>query len=241
VFVSDATNLVPGDTNGYADIFVRDRDTDGDGIFDKPGEVATTRVSVDSSGNQGDGACGTCVISADGRFVAFESDSRNLVSGDTNGRRDIFVHDRATGATTRVSVSSSGEQANQDCWIPSFSADGRLVAFESTSTNLVLNDLNGRADCFVHDRDTAETALISLSSAGGQGNSESHRPAISGDGRSVGFDSMANNLVPDDTNGEYDVFVRDRIQVSFEGVPSFPNNANFTVSNAIGETGSSPW
>ena len=111
-FQSEATNLVNGDTNHVADIFVRDRDTDNDGNLDEPNAVATTRVSVGPGGVQGNGASGGAAISADGRYVAFESAATNLVSGDTNNIPDIFVHDRTTGQTTRVSVSGRGGQAS---------------------------------------------------------------------------------------------------------------------------------
>jgi Tol biopolymer transport system component len=100
-YVSSATNLVSGDSNGVADVFVRDRQAG-----------TTERVSVDSSGKQADGACTSCAISSDGRFVAFASVATNLVSGDTNGTFDVFVRDRQNGTTGRVSVDSSGGQGD---------------------------------------------------------------------------------------------------------------------------------
>ncbi|HWP32099.1 MAG TPA: hypothetical protein VNK96_10315 [Fimbriimonadales bacterium] len=201
-FKSDASNLVSGDTNGSTDVFVHDRQTG-----------KTTRVSVSSSGAQGNGGIGlepSPSISADGRFVAFDSEASNLVSGDTNGANDVFVHDRQTGKTTRISVSSSGSQGNSYSDSPSISADGRYVAFESYASNLVSGDTNGTDDVFVHDRQTGKTTLVSVSSSGAQGDYWSQEPSISADGRYVAFSSLASNLVSGDTNGTSDVFVHDR-------------------------------
>jgi WD40 repeat protein len=198
-FHSDATNLVEGDTNGFTDIFVHDRLT---------GE--TTVVSVSSDGTQGNGGSSIPSISADGRYVAFRSDATNLVKGVTNG--GIFVHDRVTGETTLVSVSSDGTQGNEGAGFPAISADGQHVAFSSISDNLVEGDTNGVSDCFVHDRMTGETTRVSVASDGTQGNSDSgETPAISADGRYVAFFSGADNLVEGDTNEGADWFVHDRV------------------------------
>jgi len=199
-FISEASNLAPGDTNGWDDVFVRDRVTD-----------TTTRVSVSSSGDQGNGFDFEVAISSDGRYVAFGSDATNLVPRDTNGARDVFVRDRVAGTTTRVSVSSSGGQSNDESSYPAISADGRHVAFQSFAGNLVPGDTNGTTDVFVRDRVTGTTSRVSLNSSGGQGNGSSGGPAISPDGRYVAFASLASNLVPGDTNGTTDVFVRDRV------------------------------
>jgi Tol biopolymer transport system component len=209
-FESDATNLVAGDTNGESDVFVRDRQT---GV--------TERVSVDSEGNQaaggsGDdeaaGGSGAPAISADGRFVAFASAATNLVDGDANSKSDVFVHDRQTGATERVSVDGHGNEGDGSSTWPAISADGRFVAFESMATNLVSRDFNRDQDIFVHDRQTGATERVSVSSDGKQASSPSDVPSISADGRLVAFVSGANNLVPGDTNRFYfaDVFVHDR-------------------------------
>ncbi len=200
-FESAAANLVVGDTNNTWDIFVHDRDTG-----------ATTMVSVDSGGQQSNDESIECSISADGRYVAFQSYGTNLVAGDNNSMVDIFVHDRLLGETTRVSVDSSGAQGNNDSYRTSISADGRYVAFESYATNLVTGDNNGVHDIFVHDRQTGQTARVSVNSSGIEGNGESDAPArISADGRFVAFQSNATNLVAGDTNGESDIFVRDRL------------------------------
>jgi hypothetical protein len=198
-FESRATNLVAGDTNGFFDIFVHDRQTGG-----------TTRVSVDNAGTQADDASSIPALSGDGRYVAFSSLATNLVAGDTNGFRDIFVHDRQTGTTTRVSVDSAGAQADADCDTPAISGDGRYVAFQTTATNLVAGDTNGAWDIFVHDRQTGTTTRVSVDNTGVEANGMSIGASISADGRYVTFASDATNLVAGDTNGARDVFVYDR-------------------------------
>jgi Tol biopolymer transport system component len=198
-FWSDASNLVSGDTNAARDVFVHDRQSG-----------ATERVSVDSVGVQGNGTSERPSISADGRYVAFQSAATNLVSGDTNGESDVFVHDRQSDATGLVSVDSVGAQGNGQSGAPSISADGRYVVFSSSATNLVSTDTNGESDIFVHDRQSGATELVSVDSPGVQGNSDSWEPWISANGRYVAFWSYATNLVSGDTNGFWDVFVHDR-------------------------------
>jgi hypothetical protein len=175
----------------------------------------TSRVSVDSTGVQGNDVSNYPSVSADGQYVVFASAASNLVPGDTNGAVDIFVHDRQSGTTERISVDSAGTQANGDSDAPVISADGRYVAFESEATNLVPGDTNGAGDIFVHDRQSGTTERISIDSAGEQENNDSYFPAISGDGRYVALVSLASNLVPGDTNGTWDVFVRDRAYSPF--------------------------
>ncbi len=209
-FYSEATNLVAGDSNGADDVFVRDRDTDADGIFDEAGAVSTTRVSVDNGGSQGNGASSDAAISGDGRYVSFYSEAADLVSGDTNGYGDIFVRDRQAGTTARVSVDSAGTQANGGSYVPAISADGRYVAFHSAATNLVGGDTNSSLDVFVRDRLASSTERASVDSAGNEGNADSSRPAVSADGRYVAFQSEATNLSPGDTNGVEDTFIHDR-------------------------------
>ncbi|MGB6836460.1 MAG: signal peptidase I [Dehalococcoidia bacterium] len=198
-FVSAAPNLVPDDTNAESDIFVHDRET---GI--------TTRLSVDSEGNQADGSSHAPAISADGRFVAFVSAASNLVPGDTNAESDVFVHDRQTGITERVSVDSNNNQADASSTSPAISADGRFIAFESAASNLVPDDTNGESDVFVHDRQSGATKRVSVDSDDSQADGSSTSPAISADGRFVAFESKARNLVPRDFNRDQDVFVHDR-------------------------------
>jgi Tol biopolymer transport system component len=171
----------------------------------------TERVSVGLGGAQSNGFSESPAISADGRFVAFSSRATNLVPDDTNARADVFVHDRRTGSTRRVSLGPGHVQADGESLAPALSADGRFVAFGSFATNLVPGDGNGDEDVFVHDRLTGVTELASLGAGGVRPNSGSEGAAISGDGRFVAFHSFATNLVPGDTNGFSDVFVRDRL------------------------------
>jgi Tol biopolymer transport system component len=169
----------------------------------------TELVSVSSSGEQGNGGSAPSAISADGRYVAFSSDASNLVAGDTNGTEDVFVRDRELGTTERMSVSSTGQQGNDESFEPAISANGRYVAFTSGASNLVAGDTNGNWDVFVRDRKLDTTKRVSVSSSGREGNGTSWQPAISADGRYVAFISRAKNLVPRDPKW-YDVFVRDR-------------------------------
>jgi len=188
------TSNVPGETQS---------------VLAAPGD--TTRVSVDSSGAQGNGDSSGTAISDDGRFVAFRSSANNLISGDTNASEDIFVRDRQTGQNTRVSVDSSGGEANEGSETPAISSDGRFVAFASYASNLVSGDTNGAVDIFVHDRQTGQTSRVSVDSSGAEaiGNETEYSLAISGDGRYVAFASEATNLVSGDTNSVADVFVHD--------------------------------
>ncbi len=170
----------------------------------------TLRVSIDSAGAEANSNSYDSSLSADGRYVAFWSYATNLVPGDTNLARDVFVRDLQTGQTTRVSVDSIGAEGNGLSDAPRISADGRFVAFASEASNLVTGDMNGVADIFVHDRVTGQTTLESVDSAGVQSDFLSSAPAISADGRHVAFQSWATNFTPNDTNAVPDVFVHDR-------------------------------
>lgn len=198
-FYSDASNLVPGDTNGFRDVFVRNRCAQ-----------TTERVSVSSSGEQANRpsqAAGFSVaISANGRFVAFSSDASNLDDGDNNATTDIFVRDRDAGTTTRVSKSAAGESANGPSQFASISGDGRFVVFQSAASNLVENDTNGKTDIFVVDTTDGSVDRVSVTSNGEQANGDSNSPQISADAATVVFQSDATNLVPGDTNGFTDCF-----------------------------------
>ena len=225
-FQSAATNLVAADTNGVVDVFVHDRDTDADGILDEPGAVSTSLASVSSTGVQGNDRSEVPSISADGRFIAFDSSADNLVGGDENGYDDIFVRDRVAGTTTLASVT-----AGEPCWqdrnsmVPAISPSGRFVAFESGACNLVPGDTNFVGDVFAYDRDAGVMTRVSVDGAGVQGNEGSGDAGISGNERFVAFASYATNLVAGDGNNTSDVFVHDlqsgettRVSVSSAGV-----------------------
>jgi Tol biopolymer transport system component len=143
-------------------------------------------------------ACGTSSISADGRYVGFDSNASNLVTGDSNGHQDCFVRDRQMGTTTRISVSSSGAQGNSNSDSPQLRADGRFVVFESDASNLVSGDSNGQTDVFLRDLRTGQTARVSLSASGGQLNDFSWDglSSISADGSVIAFHTDSSNVVP---------------------------------------------
>ena len=196
-FGSVATNLVSGDTNNEADIFVRDRQ-----------KHTTRRINLSSIGKaQATAMSVEPVISRDGRYIAYSSVAPNLVPGDTNQREDVFVRDRLTHTTSRVSVSSTGAQIGGGSGGPSLSANGRRIAFVSSGANAVRGDTNGRTDVFVRDLGANTTERVSISSTGAQGNNDSRACAISRDGQHVAYSSDASNLVPGDVNGNLDVFL----------------------------------
>ncbi len=197
-FESYADNLVGGDHNAANDIFVLDRAT-----------AVTSRVNVDSAGAEAIGDSEGASLSTDGQVIAFASDAQNLVAGDTNGGGDVFVHDRSTGRTERVSVGANGAQADADSTAPSMSADGQVVAFRSDATNLVAGDTNGTRDIFVHDRSNGITGRASVDATGAQGNGKCYTASLAADGRAVAFYSGASNLVAGDTNATLDVFVHE--------------------------------
>ena len=268
-FYTDAS-LQANDTNNTWDVYLRDRDTDADAIFDEPGQVSTTRVSISSSGAQGTSASYFARMSPDARFVVFDSYApfdptdtnnkmdvyirdrqaettslltpgytggagndasyyptvstdgtkvtfyswaSNLVPGDTNAKPDVFVRDRVANTTARISLNTVGNQANDGSWYPSISADGRYVAYYSAATDLIAGDTNGVQDVFVRNLSTSTNERVSLTKDNAQANGSSSTfssGVISGDGRFVAFQSSANNIVANDTNGWSDVFERDR-------------------------------
>jgi Tol biopolymer transport system component len=240
-FVSMASNFYSGDSPESWDIFVHDRQTgqtvhvgsggnfdegpsiSGDGryvafasngtivVYD--GQTGQSRIaSVANDGTPGNGASDYPSISADGRYVAFSSVAMNLVSGDTNGVRDVFVRDLLLGTTTRASIATDGTQSNgevPDMERPGISGDGRFITFTSAASNLVQGDMNGVLDTFIHDMTTGQTRRVSLSSAGIEANGASGDNvlvSVSSNGNYVVFTSVASNLVPEDTNGFMDVF-----------------------------------
>lgn len=236
-FWSEANNLVPNDTNGYPDVFVRDR-----------AAGTTERVSVNSDGTEGDAhyymyGFYAPRISADGNVVAFTSYFINLVSGDTNDANDVFVRDRDSNTTTRISIATDGSQGDAESDSPSVSADGRYVAFRSYANNFAAGDGSGYpgpdydSDVFVRDRTSNSTSLVSIDMSGVPGNGYSGEPSISGNGRYVVFASNASDLVPNDESGFPDIFLRDlqaretfKISVSNDGVPMEGSAAHPVIS-----------
>lgn len=197
-FASDADSLVPGDTNGTFDVFVKDMVT---------GQV--TLVSQSAAGESGNGRSTAPTLSADGSIVAFESMADDLVAGDSNGLPDIFVRDLTTGTTTPVSLTADGTQSNGMSVSPQLSADGLGLLFTSAATNLVPGDVNGEMDSFFKDLTTGAITLVSQAADGTQPNRLSGGTALSADGSKAVFATAADNLVPGDSNDTDDVFVKD--------------------------------
>lgn len=250
LFVTGATDAVANDTNGFRDLFLRDRQTD-----------TTTLVSVGSAGQQGNAdIANQTAISGDGRYVAFTTNATNFASPDFNSAPDLFLRDtqagtttrictsqfsgfgcsgvsistdgnyityttanpfnfggvtqlyryeRATGTTLHVSQNDQGAVANGNVGLNRLSADGRYVVFESGANNLVAGDTNNKQDIFRRDMQTGEIIRISTTTAGAQANNDSQWPTVSADGRYVTFTSTASNFVAGDTNSNWDLFVKD--------------------------------
>jgi len=214
-FTSFASNVVPGDTNGWEDVFVLDRQSHH-----------VERVSVSSAGVQGNSSSFEPSISADGRYVLFVSEATNLVpGGNSNNITEVFVRDRNTGQTERVSVDSSGREANDFSDFAAISPDGRYAAFTTAASNLVPGDTNGVWDVFVKDRQTGRIERVSVDSNGVQGNDYSSRPSFSADGRYVAFISSATNLVPN-YSGNPALFIHDRQSGLTQGLLTDPKTQN---------------
>jgi Tol biopolymer transport system component len=235
-FTSQGSNLLDGPPAENDGVYVRDRLTG-----------RNERMSLGMNGTEEDRGSVDAAISDDGRRVAFMSLSTNLVLRDTNQGSDVFVRDRQAGTTTRVSVSSTGAQAQRGSsdqllsYQTAISGDGRYVAFASAAANLVPGDTNGTGfddnlDVFVHDLVTRTTARVSVGPAGLQSNGSSYQPALSGDGRYVAFESTAANLVAGDTNGAPDAFVYDRLLGTTERVSVGPGGRQGTGPNPSDRT-----
>jgi Tol biopolymer transport system component len=210
VFDSDATNLAT-DTNTQTDVFLHDRDPDGNGVFDE-GNGTTVRVSVATGGTEAVGGPSTHgVVSDDGNFVLFASAATNLVGSDGNGVADIFFHDVAGVTTTRVSVDTGGGDPDGASSWPDLSADMSVATFASEATDLIASDGNLDQDVFVRDLVGMTTERVSVATGGTEATGWSGEPSISGDGNLVAFSSDATDLVTGDGNGRRDVFLRDRL------------------------------
>lgn len=196
-FESTASNIVSGDTNGQSDVFIKDTQT---GIIQL--------VSKSSAGAVGNSGSYNPSISVDGKYITFSSDASNLVNGDTNMDKDIFIKDTQTGEIKLLSESSARVIGNYDSSKPSISSDGKYVAFTSGAGNLLIED-SPYHDIFIKDTQTGAIKLVSASSAGVGGNYDSYSPSISADGRYVAFESKASNLVSGDTTQTSDIFIKD--------------------------------
>jgi Tol biopolymer transport system component len=278
-FAKDGDGVVPGDTNGAIDLFVRDRatgETDGIGV-NSQGELVgayggtvsddgrfvaftaadgiaagdangltdvylrnrpdgvTTLVSAGLGGSPADGQSGTPEISADGRFVVFESDGSNLVPDDTNGSTDVFLYDVEEATTTLVSSGRDGGGAHGWSGSPSISADGRFVAFASDAWDVASQNTFGR-QVFVYDRLGGTTDLVSVDDWGTPGSyGASFDPSISADGNVVAFGSLSSTLVANDFNNEVDVFVHDRAAAKTRRI-SLPRGAALSGEEGNGRS-----
>jgi len=214
VFSSTATSLVPGDINGCSDVFLRDR------------QLGVTELcSIGASGVQGNGNSDSGYLSRDGEIVVFASLADNLVPGDSNGCYDVFIRDRTIGTTQRVSVGMGGSQADAPSASGPTTPDGQYVLIVSAASNLTSGASNGNMQVYLRDLQAATNELISVNAQGIAGNGWSYGPTVSADARYVAFISESSNLVPSDTNGERDVFVRDRQMGTIERVNLGPGGA----------------
>jgi Tol biopolymer transport system component len=206
-FESAASNLVPGDRNQGSDVFVYDSR-----------RRKLVRASVASDGSELTGSSRHPALSADGRFVAFESNATNLEPADQGTDPDIYVHDLQTGATRLVSAGIEGAASNGQCLNPSISADGRYIAYEGFASNLVPDDTNGASDSFVFDQVTGTTVRASVTYTGAQANFGGSLPSISGNGRFVSFSTQAYGMVPGYPYPGLNHYVRDLVNQTTEQV-----------------------
>ncbi len=219
VFSSGSTNLIVPDNNIQFDAFWLDRTT---GLL--------LRISVSTAGVQANNNTDALGVSADGQVVLMPSNASNLVPGDNNNTGDIFVHDVPSATTTRVSVSSTGMEADQGAGLSSISGDGQLIVFESYSTNLVPGDTNATADIFLHDRSTGQTTRVSEGIGGGQADYGSIDPSISRDGRWIAYATLATNIVVPDSTGppDLDIVVLDRLSGITRRVTELPSGVQMS-------------
>lgn len=228
-FASDATNLVANDTNAKTDMFVRSLDAG-----------TTVRTSTNSSGAQAKNVSYDPVLSPDGNWVGFSSLASNLVSGDTNGTRDVFLKNLSTSKTIRVSVRTDGRQANGASSVDDVSNGGKQVVFHSYATNLVKNDANNRGDVFLRDRLASTTIRVSRDGPV-ESNGESFGASIAADGGRVVFQSWGTNLGDDeDTNGAasdlfgYEVATKLTTRISVDTSGGWPDAASYDAEIAGG-------
>ncbi|MCB9882636.1 MAG: hypothetical protein H6834_12675 [Planctomycetes bacterium] len=198
-FQSDAWNIAPGLSRYRPTIYVRDRVS-----------MTTEWVTQSLTGDMPNGNCENPLLSATGRFVAFDSRATDLINGDSNGLPDVFVFDRQARAMERVSLTTSGAESNGPSFLSDMSPDGRFVCVWSDATNIVAGDANGIGDIFLYDRSAGTLTIESVSTSGAQVNQRVSNALVSASGRFLAFSTQASSLDPNDWNGKYDVYVRDR-------------------------------
>jgi hypothetical protein len=222
-FFSTANNLSSADLSPHSDTFVRDLSAG-----------TTTLVSVSSSEVQANDQSETSAISGNGQFVVFVSGGDNLVPNDTNSSYDAFLRDLTAGTTERVSIADDEAQMlGGSAYNVAITPDARFIAFYTAAYNLIPGDTNGLRDVFVRDRQPGTTERVSVTTAGEEVTVESFDPAISGDGGVVAWDSESSQFVPDDTNGNADVFIH-TYDLDLDGVADWVDNCP-TVANPAGQ------
>ncbi len=232
-FASAASNLVQGGTIAGHDVFLRDTFSG-----------TTSLVSVSSDGTAANSFSQSPAISDDGRYIVYGSAANNLVADDINNAWDVFLYDRNTAITTRMSVDSNGIEGNAASNFPQISADGRYIAYSSSASNLVTGDANGLNDVFVRDRTTATTTRVNVSAQGDEADGYSALASLSDDGRYIVFDSFADNLVVQGSPFQRDIFVHDQttgtttlVSVDTEGNMGFEVSADTASIASISGNG----
>jgi len=223
-FTSSAGDLIDDDTNLSADIFRKDL---------KTGKIV--RVSVSATDRELRGSdTNHASISADGRYIVFESRARFLVDGAESPIIQVYHKDVKSGAISRLSVNDAGDKGDAHSTAASVSADGRFVVFRSEAENLVTGDSNGVADIFIRDTKEGTTGLVSTDSNGLQTDAQSSSSAVSADGNLVTFSSVASNLVTGDGNGLYDVFVKNLSTGEIERISTSADGTESTGGQSLG-------
>ncbi len=223
VFVSSSGNFFPNDSNASYNVYLKDLLT---------GEVS--KVSTTSIGGFAAGTSDRAYFSPNGQSVVFQSDAANLVDGDTNGKIDLFEKNLVTGAVTRLTTSSSGDQANGESDFFDFSPDGTKIIFDSKATNLVIGDTNSATDLFVKDLTSGAVTRVSTSSSGAQADQSSLHGSFSPDGGRIVFESYASNLVAGHLPGE-DIYLKDLATGAITEISTNAagESANGNCSNAV--------
>jgi hypothetical protein len=204
-FSSTGTFGEPNDPVGSAEVFLRDG-----------ASGALTRASVHDDGTPGSGTSNLHALSGNGNLVLFTSTATNLVTDDTNFARDLFLHDSSLAQTTRVHVANDLSEPNGPIGASAgfsifesagMSTSGNLIVYESSATNLVVDDFNSSRDVFLFDRNAGTVTRVSVGMDGVEPRGSSSDVTISLDGTTIVFTSDAPNMVPNDTNKANDLFL----------------------------------